>query len=181
MNDDKDYLYDSLCKMFPEENHNLIYLIIYEISNAPIKSELFLFESLIRKIITRDELKLQAKNVPYIVNTATTVKVNPIFKAIDDLDENIRILCKDLAMSKVSLKQYSTTEMLQDMEDEKTMVGSVDLILAGMKGATIPTEVEEFVRDHSNLNGECSKKSIIDFCNENAINVSFLKYIKQTD
>ena len=161
MNDveqNRQFLYNELVKIFPNED-KLVYFVIYEVAQFPMKSEFYLFESLIRALLKREELLKQSKGQSYVVNTAQTVKINPLFKAIDTLDEKIRQLSKDLCLSKTTWKSSSLPFMNDAVKDETTIIDPVLLIINQMR-MDIPTEAIDYV----NQNERVSKTQLIVFC-----------------
>lgn len=171
MNDveqNRQFLYNELVKIFPNED-KLVYFVIYEVAQFPMKSEFYLFESLIRALLKREELLKQSKGQSYVVNTAQTVKINPLFKAIDTLDEKIRQLSKDLCLSKTTWKSSSLPFMNDAVKDETTIIDPVLLIINQMR-MDIPTEAIDYV----NQNERVSKKQLIEFCKNNNLDTSFI-------
>lgn len=174
MNDveqNRQFLYNELVKIFPNED-KLVYFVIYEVAQFPMKSEFYLFESLIRALLKREELLKQSKGQSYVVNTAQTVKINPLFKAIDTLDEKIRQLSKDLCLSKTTWKSSSLPFMNDAVKDETTIIDPVLLIINQMR-MDIPTEAIDYV----NQNERVSKKQLIEFCRNNNLDTSFINSV----
>lgn len=174
MNDveqNRQFLYNELVKIFPNED-KLVYFVIYEVAQFPMKSEFYLFESLIRALLKREELLKQSKGQSYIVNTAQTVKINPLFKAIDTLDEKIRQLSKDLCLSKTTWKSSSLPFMNDAVKDETTIIDPVLLIINQMR-MDIPTEVVDYV----NQNERVTKKQLTEFCRNNNLDTSFINSV----
>lgn len=163
------FLKVELKKVFEEQYHELVDFIV-DIAEYPLKSEFLLYEQLIRYVIQLEDLKQQAKTMPYVINTQMTVKQNPIYKMITDIDNSIHQLCKTLCLTRTSIKYSETLDMKEDKENANKYVDPVLMLVRGLQ-LNIPQPVIDFIDE----NGKTSKADLLKFCKDNNItNISFI-------
>ena len=163
------FLKVELKKVFEEQYHELVDFIV-DIAEYPLKSEFLLYEQLIRYVIQLEELKKQAKTLPYIVNTQMSVKIHPIQKMITDIDNSIHQLCKTLCLTRTSIKYSETLDMKADREDANKFVDPVLMLVKGFQN-NIPQQVIDYIDEHERV----SKAELLKFCKDNNIhNISFI-------
>lgn len=163
------FLKVELKKVFEEQYHELVDFIV-DIAEYPLKSEFLLYEQLIRYVIQLDELKKQSQTMPYVINTQMTVKQNPIYKMITDIDNSIHQLCKTLCLTRTSIKYSETLDMKEDRQNEQLFVDPALMLVRGLQ-LNIPQSVIDYIDE----NGKTSKADLLKFCKDNNItNISFI-------
>lgn len=163
------FLKVELKKVFEEQYHELVDFIV-DIAEYPLKSEFLLYEQLIRYVIQLEDLKKQAKTMPYVINTQMTVKQNPIYKMITDIDNSIHQLCKTLCLTRTSIKYSETLDMKEDRQNEQLFVDPVLMLVKGFQN-NIPQQVIDYIDEHERV----SKAELLKFCKDNNIhNISFI-------